>query len=393
MFWLCMLPGILLAIGAAVWLGYLYLALRLWRDVPRLARLSPGAPARWPKVSVIVPARDEARDVEAALRSKLAVDYPSLELVVVDDRSTDATGAIVDALAREDARVVPLHVTELPEGWLGKLHAMERGIQASSGEILLLSDADVHLAPGALRKVVAWAEQESLDHVAALPRVTSRDFVLQAIFQAAMRIVLVAFRPWAVRDPASTASAGIGAFNLVRRGAYDRTPGLSWIKLEVADDAALGQMLKLSGARCAIVNAGDDVSLRFYRTLGETARQIEKAVGVGGRRPWAAALASVLGWSAEMVPFALLAWPPAPLRLAAAAVCALAIADALLLAAWARLPLRSAWPVPLGSTLLAALSLRAAVLAAWRGGIVWRGTFYSRASLAAGARYRIWPRR
>jgi hypothetical protein len=389
------LPVLLLGVGAVVWAGYLLAFFRIRGSVPRVSGLSPPSPVDWPTVSMIIPARNEACEIEPALRSKLAVDYPAFELVVVDDRSTDQTGEIVDALAKEDPRILPLHLQELPPGWLGKLHAMARGIERARGSFLLLTDADVHIAPGTLRTLVAWAEEQGIDHIAAVPRLDAPNRVLHCLFQAVMRLVVVAFRPWAISNRSSTASAGIGAFNLVRRDAYERTPGLAWLRMEVGDDAGLGQMLKLSGARCALVNACDEVSLRFSPSLSAMARQMEKTSGLGGRLPLTFGVASLLAWIVEMSPWIVLAWPGVGLglRVAAMAVCGLALLDAALFAVWSRAPLSVSLLVPLGATLLALIGLRAAALAALRGGIVWRGTFYARQELAAGARYQLWPRR
>src|SRR5438105_2268588 len=108
-------------------------AVRMFRGVPLLARLEPPEPARWPRVSVIIPACNEAATIEQALHSRVAEGYPDAEYLVVDDRSTDDTGAIIDRLARADPRIVPLHVRELPAGWLGKLHAMHVALARATG--------------------------------------------------------------------------------------------------------------------------------------------------------------------------------------------------------------------------------------------------------------------
>src|SRR5262249_8214682 len=136
------LPALLALIAAAYWLLALVTSARTARAMPVLERQSPPEPVRWPRLTLVIAARDEAAELEAALRSRLAEDYPDLELVVVDDRSTDGTGAIVDRLAAEDPRIVPIHLKTLPEGWLGKLHAMHQGVQRARGEWILFTDAD-----------------------------------------------------------------------------------------------------------------------------------------------------------------------------------------------------------------------------------------------------------
>ncbi|MCX5673257.1 MAG: glycosyltransferase, partial [Planctomycetota bacterium] len=131
-------------LGLAYWLAMAYGLVRTWRGVPRLEEVRPPEPAAWPKLSVIVPACNEADKIEPAMRTLLAEDYPDLEILAVDDRSTDATGDIIDRLAAEDPRVRAIHVKELPAGWLGKVHALDRGFQESRGRFVLFTDADVH---------------------------------------------------------------------------------------------------------------------------------------------------------------------------------------------------------------------------------------------------------
>src|SRR6185295_13223770 len=147
---------ILTLLAAAYWAFSLVNALRVVRAVPVLEDVDPPQPLRWPKLTLVIPARSEAAELEGALETRLREDYPDLQLVVVDDRSTDETGAILDRIAARDGRVVPVHVTELPRGWLGKLHAMHQGVQRASGEWILFTDADVHFQPGTLRRAVAY---------------------------------------------------------------------------------------------------------------------------------------------------------------------------------------------------------------------------------------------
>jgi cellulose synthase/poly-beta-1,6-N-acetylglucosamine synthase-like glycosyltransferase len=148
-------PLLLLSV-IVTWLYYLH---ALWKiaALPNLARASDSLPGEkaWPKLSLLVACRDEAANVRAALSSVLAQDYPALEVVAVDDRSGDATGAILDELAAQHPMLRVVHVTSLPEGWLGKTHALARASEAATGELLLFTDADVVFAPGALRRAAS----------------------------------------------------------------------------------------------------------------------------------------------------------------------------------------------------------------------------------------------
>src|SRR5262245_1903311 len=274
------LPGVLLTaglcLGFAYWLVTGVIGLISMRTMRVLAQQKPPEPPRWPKLSVIIPACNEAATIEAAVRSRLDQDYPDFEVCVIDDRSTDGTGAIVDRLAEADPRVKAVHVTELPEGWLGKVHALHRGGSMASGEWLLLTDADVHFAPGTLRRAVACAEAWGFDLVVVLAVLWQRGLLVDAALSHFLQSTAWALLPSKIEAPGSKASVGSGVFNMVRRSAYERSPGLPWLKMEVADDIAFGQMMKRSGARCCLMNGRGTVGLSYYDTLREMIRGFEK---------------------------------------------------------------------------------------------------------------------
>lgn len=360
------------------------LLIRAMRAMPRIERLNAPPPVRWPRVSLVMPARDEERTLESAMRSKLGNTYPELELVLVDDRSTDATGTIADQLARTEPRLQVVHVEHLPEGWLGKVHAMQRGLERASGEWVLFSDADVHLAPGALEKIIAYAEQEGLGHVTVLPEITCSGFALQMTLVSLFRLVCVRSRMWEVSDPRSSASMGIGAFNLVRRSALERTPGLEWLKMEIADDVMFGTMLKRSGAKQAVLNGRNGVSLEFYPSLGAFTQAMEKS---GASFPLTPLILSNLILVALECGFlaGVVSGRPA-LVLLGAGTWALGAVMTWAFSVWAGF---SRWTAPLaflGVLPTAWVSIRSGVLALMRGGVFWRGTFYPTSVVRAGQR-------
>ncbi|HVE85142.1 MAG TPA: glycosyltransferase [Myxococcales bacterium] len=383
-------PALLALLGAAYWLHVALNALRVSRSVDVLEKLSPPEPLRWPKLTLVIPARNEAAELEGALRSRLLEDYPELELVVVDDRSTDATGEILDRIAAEDPRVVPIHVRELPAGWLGKLHAMHRGIQRAGGEWILFTDADVHFQPGTLRRAVAHAEARGLDHLAALPTVWRGGAMLDAVIAFMLRQIFTSFRAWEIEDPQKPTAAGCGAFNLVRRSAYERTPGFEWLRMEVGDDAALGQMLKSYGGRSAFLNGRRLIHLRFYESIRHMAVNVEKAAGIGALKPPVLmAVAAVFG-ALELLPFACAALPQPPwARAVALGTCALAMGLSVQMNRWMAQPAAPALLFPLGAVLSCGMMFRSAALALWRGGVPWRGTFYPLEELHRGSRFRL----
>jgi glycosyltransferase involved in cell wall biosynthesis len=145
----------------------LVLGLETFFGTRRLGRLTeyPGfeAEGQAPKVSIVVPARNEERKIEPAIVSMLSQRYPRLEVVVVDDRSTDRTGAILDGLVEREPRLEAVHLRELPSGWLGKNHALQRGAERATGDWLLFADADVTMAPDAVSRAVRYAEEHRVD--------------------------------------------------------------------------------------------------------------------------------------------------------------------------------------------------------------------------------------
>lgn len=379
-------------IGSLYWLAKAILAVRAIRATPVLANVKLPAPAAWPRVSIIIPACNEAATIESAVRSQLSQDYPDLEFVLINDRSADATGEIIERLATSDARVRALHIARLPEGWLGKVNALNTGVRESSGEWLLFIDADVHLAPTTIRDAIAYCIARDREHLALLPTFNPASFWLDVALASFMRLGIIGSRPWAIENPRSRASIGVGAFNLVKRAALERTPGFEWLRMEVVDDIGLGQLLKRSGARSSLALGRDRVSLHWYYSLSEMLRGTEKnAFAALARFSYLRLLAFTLIYPAlEISPLLALlpvgvSWLPSVGGVAL--VCAFFAIR--VISRWLRQPLLPGLLFPAGAILVAFAALRSGVLALLRGGLMWRGTLYPTALLREGQRYRF----
>ena len=380
---------ILAVIGLAYALASTWGTALVVRGVPVLLRDRSPPPGRWPRVSLIVPARNEVETLGPAMRSRLAEGYPALEVVLVDARSTDGTGALVDAIAAEDSRVRALHLDSLPPGWLGKLHAMSEGLRRATGEWILFSDADVHLAPGTIARAVSLAEAQRLDHLSLLPQLDPATWLVDAALASFTRTGLVLGRVWLVSDPRSKVGGSVGAFGLVRRDALERSPGIEHLRLEVADDLALGQMLKSSGSRSALANGRELVRIHWYRSLAELTRGTEKGAAVFDHRLlpalcWTGALGAL-----ELGPFLAAAFAPSAIaHWMGLGGAALLLGSTLWMCRFAGQRTLPALLSPLGVVVNGVLLLRAAVVGKIRGGVQWRSTLYSPQELRPGRRVR-----
>ena len=362
----------------------------LWR-LPELRRVPYEERERWPRLHLVSPACNEERHVESAVRSMLALDYPDVSVIAVDDRSTDSTGALLDALAAEHPRLTVEHIRELPEGWLGKLNALRVGASRCDGEWLLLMDADTHLGRYALKRAITYAERHTLDCLSVVPQMTSAGLLGDAVFNVSLALMSNDARLRRVVDPRSRHVAATGAFILVRKAAFDRTPGFEWLRLEVADDFGLMLLMKTHGGKCAIVNARDEVTLEWYASFGEMARAMQKnffAIMARFSPLRAVALSLFASWIALSALAALLP-VSAPLRaLCATGYVAMTVAVALAASVTGR-PWRAALLWPLGFLGIAWLSLRSGLVGARLRGIEWRGVVYPSALLAAAQRVRV----
>lgn len=257
---------------AALWFAGALLTLR------GLARQRPLAPVRdyrpsvgeAPLVSVLVPARDEERRVLAeAVRSMLAQDYGNLEVWAINDRSIDATGAILRGLAQEDARLRVVEGAEPPTGWLGKPHALRQAELLARGEWILATDADVIFAPEAVGTAVKLALEEGYDAVTFIPRVECRSFWERVYMPTFGWFMMLGAPPERVNDPGRADSVGVGGFFLIRRAALEGVGGYAAVRGEVAEDLRMAESLKRSGARLRIEYAPVLVRTRMQTSLRE----------------------------------------------------------------------------------------------------------------------------
>lgn len=360
----------------------------LWRhrsSYPRLEKPSPSDGETLPALSVLVPACNESATVAQAMRSLLAVEYPDIEIIAVNDRSTDETGDILDCLAAGDPRLRVRHIQELPPGWLGKNHALHTASMEARGEWLLFTDADIVYRADALKAAVGYACRNRADHVVACPHFLGFDFWERLITSYFCLMFSFRTRPWDVARPDRAAYFGFGAFNLVRADAYRCCGGYGAIPMEVIDDAKLGKVLKRHGFRTRIVDARDYLSLRWFVGLKGVLDAYTKNAFASFDFSLIQTVGGVLGLTfTSLYPVLALIIPvPAARWLAGGVMLAMAAGAQ----AMRRVTDADAWyglAYPLAAVVLIAMIIRSTWVTLWNRGIVWRGTRYALEELRRG---------
>jgi glycosyltransferase involved in cell wall biosynthesis len=392
--------------------------------MPRVADIArpewdrrPETPSGQPRVSIIVPARNEAEHIRETLTQLLALDYSNYEIVAVNDRSIDRTGQIMDEVAAacsadtlfdcaqgmlvrvpaapalptgadksvRATRLKVIHVAELPGGWLGKTHAMWMAGQQATGDWLLFTDADVLFKPDSLRRAVAYAEAEHADHVVLFPRMIMKsvgESMMIAFFQV---LFVFGHRPWRVANPKARDHMGVGAFNMVRRSVYEAVGTYRALRMEVVDDMKLGKVIKNAGFAQRNVSGEDLISLHWAKGAFGIVNNLTKNFFAVLSFQWWRTVATIVGLGfLNLGPFLGIflahGWARVPY----------AIALGSLFAIYCGMSFRSAIPPyyfflhPVGTSLFMYILLRSMIHVLWNDGIVWRGTKYPLEELRKG---------
>ena len=353
-------------------------AFRIGRGALRLPHLKDQSPCEsCPRVSLIFAARDEQEKLPRALATLAKIDYPALEIIAVDDRSTDATSSILDQAAERDRRFKVVKVESLPEGWLGKPHALQKAYGISIGEWLLFTDADVCFKPDALQRAVGMAQCMGLDHLTLMGDVEMHGFWEKTVLTFFALGFYIGTNPAAVCDASSSAYLGVGAFQLLKRSAYEASGTHRRLAMEVVDDLKLGKIVKRAGFRSGVGLAGDYVSVRWHAGVRNIVRGVTKNFfAVAGFSVGAVAL-QVLGiLCTNLLPFVAMPFTHGPTRTLAAASLMLALA---VHAGTARVMKASGWYAltqPVGAAIFAYMLIRSTVVTLKQGGVSWRDTFY-----------------
>jgi chlorobactene glucosyltransferase len=358
-------------------------------SLPRLAsnrpNLSDVSAAGGTLVSVVVPARNESATIAIVVSSVLASTYEPLELLVVDDRSTDDTAAMVERLAAEDRRLRLVRGAPLPEGWYGKPWACFQGYRAARGDLLLFTDADTRHEPELLARAVGALRAERADLVTVAPRQRCETFWERLVMPQIWLLLGVRYHPSRVnRARRERDVIANGQFILVPRGSYEAAGTHEAVRHEVAEDLALAQAFHRAGRKIHFAFAERLMETRMYQSLPHLVEGWSKNVYLGGRRSFpeepvlralvpVMLLAAFLFW---LVPPAVLAVTGATAGPGPAAVIATALSALfwMLISFGMQIPPWYGLLYPIGA--LAALYI--AARSTWRGGrrVEWRGRVY-----------------
>ena len=380
---------------STAWLLRTVEALACVGRVPDLLRMPEPPPFPWeagvPLLSVVVPACNEEGAIEATVRSLLASRGVPIEVVAIDDRSSDRTGAILDALAAEydgrpDARarnpLRVLHIEQLPPGWLGKPHALAQGVALTHAPYLLFTDADILFREDTLLRALSFLEREQLDHLILASSPVTKTAGERMVLGALQAVGVWSLRLWKVGDPQAKESLGVGSFGLVRRQAYDRVGGWQALRMEVLEDLRFGWEIKRR-------------------------HHLKQQIALGRGLLWLHWAAGALGIAHNLTKngFALFRYRLVPALGAVFALCVLLFAPLAALAGppamrWAFVPFalsllllyrrdigQTGIPLgylllfPAGAAVLVYALLRSILLTLLRGGVEWRGTLYPLAFL------------
>ena len=342
-------------------------------------------PTAFPLVSVLIPARNEAEVIGATVRRLLRQDYPALEVLVLDDDSTDGTAEVARAAAGDDDRLRVLTGRPLPDGWLGKSWACHQLGRAAQGALLLFTDADVSWTPGAFRRIVGEMEHRHADLQTVWP--TQRTVTwTERLVVPLMAFVIVGYLPLlAVHHiPWPVFAAAMGQCLTFRRAAYERIGGHAAVRDEIVEDVAFAKAVKRAGLRLRVADSGGVICCRMYHNWDEVRNGFAKNVLAGHGDSIAFLLLSwAFHWMLFLLPWLWLAlgwlggprgWPLWPL-----ALIVLGVGVRALTAAFSRQRVQDALGLPVSTLLMAVIAAQSIWWRVRYGGPRWKGrTFRKR---------------
>ncbi|WP_040208219.1 glycosyltransferase [Neobacillus jeddahensis] len=367
---------ILYTLGILVWIVFLLDAFIGLRNVDTLENEENLVPDQL--LSVIVAARNEAKQIEASILTQLNQTYKNVEWLLINDRSSDETGKIMDDLAHQDPRIRVIHISDLPEGWLGKNHALYKGALEASGKWFLFTDADIKFEKETFAKALHYFKRHQLDHLTAAPNLHASRFWLKSFVAFFLFGFSYFKRPWMANHPKSKIGTGIGAFNLVSKTAYYSFGTHKRIKMRPDDDLQLGMQMKKSGYQQRFVTALQLIEVEWYGSLHEAFVGLEKNTFAGLNYRTSMVFFSIFGvFTTNVLPFFTIFSGNTIITLLSLGNIGISgILYALIIRRMTVFSPAFFLVLPITALLFIYSIIRASYLTFKRGGIVWRGTTY-----------------
>ncbi len=374
-----------IVISSILWILSAWRGWQQYRSIGLFEQLPLSEQDRWPRLSVLIASRDQAAQLRQSLEALLASNYPQLEIVVANDRSQDDTSNYLEQLAQKDARLRLVTIKELPQGWLGKTHALQQAVAEATGEYYLFTDADVKLSQDALRRAIQHVLKQDLEHFSVLPHYVNQGPLTEICTAVSNSILMATRRAHLVGTKHPKAVFGLGAFNLVKAQSWWKSGGFSALRLEVMDDIGVAKLIKAVGGKAGMAISTQSIQICWYETIWQMQRGLRKVQIAAGRyQPWKTILQGLglilLGLGPTMgkeLP------PDSPVQ----DIATLAYLSLLVLALVRKKHLqRSLWVTilsPLGQVCLGLMSIVAGIEAALTRRLTWRDTHYSLAELRA----------
>jgi hypothetical protein len=376
---------VIFGLVASVWIVQGARAVLGMARLPWLSDATAIATKDAPFISIIFAARDEAEKLPAAIETMLDQEYPRFEVIAVNDRSKDTTPGILHEIETVRRNLIVTNIDNLPSGWLGKPHALVAGFAKSQGDWLVFTDADVHFAPNLLSRAIRLATDRGWDHLTLLAAIDMRGFWEKVAISYFGLGFVFGNEPWLASNPRSTRYVGVGAFQLVRREAYEKSGGHARLRMDVIEDMKLGKLMKMEGFRSGVAVAQDMVRVRWHTGVHNIVRGVTKNMFAAVRyNPLLAVVGMSLSLTMSVLPFFGLAFASGWARLLAGiAVAAAVLIHAVMIWSTEASPLY-ALTHPLGALIFCWMMARSAIATLWRGGVVWRDTFYPLEELRKG---------
>jgi chlorobactene glucosyltransferase len=384
---------IYLYISTAIFIGGLFIVYWLHNQYHLDIVVTPTSPpTNAPLISVCVPARNEERNIRACIEAVLAQDYPNFEIIVLEDRSVDATSEILSGLAAQNHKLKVIGGSELPKGWAGKPHALFQASAAAQGDWLCFVDADTFLSPTTLSSCYAKAIETDADMFTIMTFQMMGSFWEKVVMPIVMTALSVGFSPRKINDPKSQDAIANGQFILIKRSVYNAIGGHESVKDQIVEDKAIAEQVKWNGYRLIVANGYSIAKTRMYTSLAEMWEGWTKNIYLGlSDRPSLMLLGVFGAFVLLMAALILPIWPPLGIYwylhggggLALTVIIESLILWAIVIYARAQVAIGMeispwyAFTLPLGSAVFAAMML----VSTWKvisgKGVTWKGRVYT----------------